>query len=282
MKNILVASDLSARSDRALARAVMLGRQHGSRLTVLHVVDEDLPAAIADRQVEDAQRVLRTTLASVPDAGAVSSDVRVVVGEHYQSIIAQTEELDVDLVVVGQHRKDVLLNLFRGSTGERVVRFGTRPVLIVKSAATHNYLSILAAIDFSVPCSRAIETAAKLAPDADIKLVHAFDIPFRGLLFGGSSMDQLAKKHQRQFQETVEAQTRTFLDTLSVPVALRQVIAREGMPEEVILQVAGETRCDLLALGTHGRSGLGRALLGSVAESLIARAPCDVLAVRAW
>jgi nucleotide-binding universal stress UspA family protein len=54
------------------------------------------------------------------------------------------------------------------------------------------------------------------------------------------------------------------------------------MPEDVVLQVAGETRCDLLVIGTHGRSGLGRALLGSVAESLIARAPCDILAVRGW
>lgn len=280
MKSILVASDLSARSDRALARAVMLARQHGAKLIVLHVVDEDLPAALADRQVEDARHVLRTALAAVPES--VSREVRVVVGEHYQSIIAEAETLEVDLVVVGQHRKDILLDLFRGSTAERVVRFGTRPVLIVKSAATHEYVGILAAVDFSAPCSRAIETATKWAPSADVKLVHAFDIPFRGLLFGGSSMEQLAKKHQRQFQEEVEAQTRTFLDTLSVPLTARQVIAREGMPVEVVLQVAGEVRCDFLAIGTHGRSGLGRALLGSVAESLIARAPCDVLAVRAW
>jgi nucleotide-binding universal stress UspA family protein len=95
-------------------------------------------------------------------------------------------------------------------------------------------------------------------------------------------MEQLAKKHQKQFQETIDAQTKTFLDSLSVPSAMRQVIAREGMPEEVVLEAVRETRCDLLALGTHGRSGLGRALLGSVAESMIARAPCDVLAVRGW
>ena len=95
-------------------------------------------------------------------------------------------------------------------------------------------------------------------------------------------MEQLAKKHQKQFQDTIDEQTQTFLDTLSVSATPRQVIAREGMPEEVVLQVAAETRCDLLVIGTHGRSGLGRALLGSVAESLIARAPCDILAVRGW
>ena len=282
MKTILVASDLSARSDRALARAAELARQHNARLIVIHVVDEELPSALADRQVDDSRRLLGAAVAALPDSGALLSDVRVIVGEHYRTILAEAEASYVDLLVVGQHRKDVLLDLFRGSTGERIVRFGNRPVLIVKLAATHRYVGILAAVDFSAPCKQAIETAVTLAPDADVKLVHAFDIPFRGLLFGGASMEQLAKKHQKQFQDTVDEQTETFLNTLSVSVTPRQVIAREGMPEDVVLQVAGETRCDLLVIGTHGRSGLGRALLGSVAESLIARAPCDILAVRGW
>lgn len=282
MKTILVASDLSARSDRAIARAAVLAQQHNARLIVVHVVDEELPSALADGQVEDAKRVLSATMAALPDPARLFNDVRVIVGEHYRTILAQAETEDVDLVVVGQHRKDVLLDLFRGSTGERIVRFGNRPVLIVKSAVTHSYARTLAAVDFSAPCKRAIETAVTLAPNADIKLVHAFDIPFRGLLLGGASMEQLAKKHQKQFQDAIDEQTRTFLNSMSVPIGPRQVIAREGMPEEIVLQVALETRCELLAIGTHGRSGLGRALLGSVAESLIARAPCDILAVRGW
>lgn len=282
MKTILVASDLSARSDRALARAAILAGQHNSQLIILHVVDEELPAAMADKQVEDAKTMLGSTLAGLLDRSAISSNVQVVVGEHYQTILAEAEASNADLLVVGQHRKDILLDLFRGSTGERILRFGTRPVLIVKSAATHSYVRVLAAVDFSATSRRALETAVMMAPEADVKLVHAFDVPFRGLVFGGTSMEQLAKKHQKQFQETIDAQTKTFLDSLSVPSAMRQVIAREGMPEEVVLEAVRETRCDLLALGTHGRSGLGRALLGSVAESMIARAPCDVLAVRGW
>ncbi len=282
MKTILVASDLSARSDRALARAVLLADQHEAKLVVVHVVDEDLPAASANRQVEDAERLLHAALAELPEAAGLVSEVRVVVGEHYQAILAEGETAGADLVIVGQHRKDILLDLFRGSTGERIIRFGNRPVLVVKSPVSHRYVSVIAAVDFSPPSRQAIEVAVKLAPDADVKLVHAFDIPFRGLLFGGASLEQLAKKHQQQFQEMVEAQTREFLGTLSTPVALRQVIAREGGPEETVLAVVAETRSDLLVVGTHGRSGLGRVLLGSVAEAMLARAPCDVLAVRGW
>lgn len=254
MKTIMAASDLSARSDRALARAAVLARQHQARLLAVHVVDEELPAALADRQAEDADRLLRAAIAALPDSGALSSEVRVVVGEHYQIILSEAEASGADLVVIGQHRKDVLLDLFRGSTGERIIRFGNRPVLVVKSAALHRYVSMLVAVDFSPPSRKAVEMSVKLAPDADIKLVHAFDIPFRGLLFGGASMEHLAKKHQQQFQEMVEAQTREFLATLSAPIALRKVIAREGAPEETVLAVAEETRSDLLVVDTHGRS----------------------------
>lgn len=282
MKTIMVASDLSARSDRALTRGAMIADQHQARLVAVHVVDEELPAGMADRQVEDANRLLRASLVSLPKATERVSEVRIVVGEPYQTILAEAEKLDADLVVIGQHRKDFLLDLFRGSTGERIIRFGNRPVLVVKSAAAHRYVSLLAAVDFSPPSRRAVEVAVKLAPDSDLKLVHAFDIPFRGLLFGGASMEQLAKRHQQQFQEMIEAQTRDFLSTLRVPVTLRQVIAREGGPQEAVLAVVGETRADLLVVGTHGRSGVGRALLGSVAEGLLAQAPCDVLAVRGW
>lgn len=282
MQTILVASDLSARSDRALARAASLAEYHKAKLIVVHVVDEELPAALADRQIEDAERALRAALAPLTQSGGFASELRVVVGEHYQSILAEAERADADLIVIGQHRKDILLDLFRGSTGERIIRFGNRPVLVVKSAARHRYVSLLAAIDFSIPSRRAIEAAVKLAPDADLKLVHAFDIPFRGFMFSGGAMDTLAKKHQQQFQDLVDAQTREFLATLSKPIVVHEVIAKEGRPEEVIISTAEEARPDLLVVGTHGRSGLGRAVLGSVAEHVLARTTCDVLAVRGW
>jgi nucleotide-binding universal stress UspA family protein len=282
MKTILAASDLSARSDRAVGRAALLARERGGELIVLHVVDEELPEALATRQADDARFALSAVLASLPAAEGVACDARVVVGEHYQSILAEVDLSEADLVVIGQHRKDVLLDLFRGSTGERIIRFGNRPVLVVKMPPSNRYLSVLVAVDFSPPSRRAIEAAMRLAPGADIRLVHAFDVPFRGLVFGGTSMERLARTHQEQFEEMIQMQMREFLSTLPKSVALPRVIAREGSPEEVVLSVAEEIGPDLVVVGTHGRSGIGRALLGSVAETVLARASCDVLAVRGW
>lgn len=282
MKRVLVASDLSARSDWAVARAAMLAKLHDCRLTILHVVDEELPAAIADRQSVEAQGNLRQFVASLSDAGPTNVDIEVKIGAGHEAVIEQAEHSDADLVVIGKHRRDILLDLFRGSTGERVIRLGTRPVLVVKQRPQHDYVKVLIAVDFSATCRKALELSLRFLPHADYDLVHAFDIPFRGLLFGAKSMDEVAKKHQRQFHDLVAQQTAEFVGTLSRPVDRRRMVAREGRPEEVIAAVIDELVPQLVVVGTHGRSGLAKALLGSTAEAVLASAPCDVLAVRGW
>jgi nucleotide-binding universal stress UspA family protein len=282
MKSILVATDLSARSDRAVERAVAIANRNNARLCVAHVVDEELPASVAERQKDAAESALRSVIASTPDASAVRVDITVMFGEHYSTIIALAEKEAADLVVIGKHREDVLLDLFRGSTGERVLRFGTRPVLVVKERPSVPYVSVLAAVDFSPPCRKALEFAFELVPDGQFQLVHAFDIPFRGLLLEGRSFGELTKKHQQQFDAMVKEQMAEFLAKLSKPANLFSTIVRDGRPEEVVLSAIAETRPQLVVVGTHGRSGVGRAFLGSVAERVIARSPVDVLAVRGW
>ncbi|QGM97443.1 universal stress protein [Methylocystis parvus] len=282
MKQILLATDLSGRSDRAAARAALLARKHGARLTALHVVDDELPQPVAERQKTDAENALRQTFVNMPHASDLDLTIDVHCGQYHEAIIETAERLDADLIVIGKHREDVLLDLFRGSTGERVLRFGSRPVLVVKNPAGRDYLSALAAVDFSPTSRRALEFSWKLAPDAQAYLGHAFDVPFRSLTLGSTPIDQLAKKHQRQFHDLIEEQMTDFVHMLSRPLDRRFFIAREGSPESVVLALISELKAELLVLGTHGRSGLGRAILGSVAEALLASAPCDVLAVRGW
>jgi nucleotide-binding universal stress UspA family protein len=282
MKRILVASDLSARSEQAIERAVLLVRQHDAELTVLHVVDEDLPADIANRSVEDAKQVLGRTLSAIGNTSGISVHIQTVIGQHYRTIIEQAEQQSVDLVVTGRHREDLILDLFRGSTGERILRAGTCPTLVVKSRPLQSYASVVVGVDFSPPCRKAVEAAVALAPDAEHHLVHAFDIPFRGTLIDDRAIADLTKKHQQQFQDMVDAEAREFLASMPKPIAGNEVRAREGLPADVIIDAAAEFGSDLVVVGTHGRSGLGSALLGSVAESVIDRAPCDVLAVRGW
>jgi universal stress protein E len=282
MKRILLATDLSARSDRAAARAVLLAKKHRASLTALHVVDDELPVLIADGQKEDAQYALRQLFEKMPQAAGIEIDIDVQFGGFEETIIETAERVEADLIVIGKHRRDVLLDLFRGSTGERIIRFGSRPVLVVKCPAEHDYLSLLAAVDFSAASQKALEFSWALAPDAQYNLFHAFDVPFHAFTLGPTSLDQLAKKHQRQYQDLVERQVAEFGHILSRPVDNRAFVTREGSPKSVFLALVNELKPELLVVGTHGRSGLARIVLGSVAETLLAISPCDVLAVRSW
>lgn len=281
-KPFVIATDLSARSDRALARAAMIATEHGVRLFVVHAVDDELPANVAEYQREQAQSLIANALASLPGEAAATARVEVGFGEPYSVILNASEAHDADLVAIGKHRSDVLLDLFRGSTAERVIRFGTRPVLLVKQRPARPYASVLVATDFSPPSRRALEFAAALVPNGHFRLLHAYDVPFRGILFGGSSIDRLAKRHEQQFEQMVTQQMSEHMASLPPGTPRIEPVLKYGAPETMILQAAKESPPDLLVVGTHGRTGVGRALLGSVAETVIDRAESDVLAVRGW
>lgn len=100
LKHVLLASDLSARSERACSRAALLARKHKARLTALHIVDDELPATVAKRQELDAQDALRRTLAALPPAAEFDLNIDVRPGQYEEAIIDRAEQLDADLVVI--------------------------------------------------------------------------------------------------------------------------------------------------------------------------------------
>lgn len=143
MKHILAATDLSPSSEPAVARAIDLAARFRARLTVLHVVDERLPADIADALRLRAEQLIRAQLnaaaaaatgstAAAGGEGEGDADVAVVVGDAFAEILNRAWAGRVDLVVMGTHRKAPVADLFRGTTVERVLRRADYPTLVVR------------------------------------------------------------------------------------------------------------------------------------------------------
>ncbi|HET6518523.1 MAG TPA: universal stress protein [Geminicoccaceae bacterium] len=281
VKRLLAATDLSPRSDRALDRAARLARQWGAELTVLHVVDDDLPASLADRRRSEAELEIRRHLAALPDAGGSKAKVEVVYGQGFAGIIRVAEEREADLVVLGTHRESGLRDIFVGTTVERVLRHGGRPVLLVRDRAPEPYRRVLIAVDFSVYSRRALEFAFRFAPDGEFHIVHAYDVPFSGLL-GADPRGEPGKRQARSFQRMVSEEMDAFLAGFGGAHPHVTRIVRQGAVTDIVAEEVASLRAQLLVVGTHGRTGVAHALLGSVAGSLMKRPPCDVLAVRAW
>jgi nucleotide-binding universal stress UspA family protein len=138
---------------------------------------------------------------------------------------------------------------------------------------------ILAAIDFTEPSDAALDYAIDLAEKlgATVVALHAYEIPIYGFPDAAFvAPPDIATKMLDAAKAGLDAAVATRANA-GVKV---QGILREGPPWEVVNTVAGEVGADLIVLGTHGRRGLSRALLGSVAERVIRTATQPVLAVQ--
>ncbi|MDP3906542.1 universal stress protein [Novosphingobium sp.] len=266
---ILVATDLSARSDRAVDRAAALAQQLGVRLIVLHVIEAGSPLEANPERVQSAIR------AALPDPRA-DVDIVPAIGPAPTMIVEAAASAGCGLIVTGVARFNHVGDFLTGTAVDHIVRHASVPVLVVKQRPHEPYTSILVATDFS-PCSRqALLTAAALFPDAALHLVHAYHVAYESW------------HRSKSVQEDVTAETQAELDAFvqdpAIPDAVRaRLSARLGYGEShsVVCDAADQVGANLVVLGTHGRSGFMPALIGSMAESLLRCVPLDTLMVRA-
>ncbi len=282
MKRLLVATDLSARSDRALDRALDLSRTLNAELTIVHVVDDDQPASMADAQKSAAEAAIRDHVARIAPDDSDRITTEVVFGKAYVEIIELTEKIGAEFIVVGMRRNNGAGDLFRGTTVERIIRASTVPVLLVRDRADTPYANVMVGVDFSVYSRRAVEFAVRLVPSGAFRLVHAYDVPFKGFLFGQDARREISKQHEQQFKTMIDEEMATFLGSVEAKPAKLERIMQMGTVQEVIQDQTSRLKPDLLVIGTHGRTGVAHAFLGSIAEDLLRDPPCDVLAVKAW
>jgi len=280
LKKILVATDLSARSDRALQRALTLAYERQAELEILHVVDDTWPQKIIEQHEASAGRGIVEQIAALPASRDVRFSTTVVRGQDYREIIRRSEEIGADLIVLGVHRT-ALRELFRGTTAERVLRLGRKPVLVVKDPVARSYRRVLVGADLSVHSRRAISVAAELAPSGEFLLVHATHVPFIGFL-GRESTEALVRDEQREFEAALEKEIRELKERLGTSAPNFKTAVMEGPVSAVIRAKMEEFQPDLIAVGTHGRTAISGLVLGSIAEDLLAEAPVDVVAVKAW
>jgi len=143
---------------------------------------------------------------------------------------------------------------------------------------------LMFATDFS-PCSQeALAHARYLATElgAEVNVVHVFERPF--FIEAGVSHRLQLRHDVDQWIQEAKDEAKRRLESLANELRIKgltvTVAFREGIPFVEILKEADEWRADLIVMGTHGRTGVAHALIGSVAERVVERAPCAVLTVR--
>jgi nucleotide-binding universal stress UspA family protein len=137
---------------------------------------------------------------------------------------------------------------------------------------------ILVPVDFTETSDRALDYAIELARrfDAAVTLMHAYLVPAYG--FPDTAIIASAEL-AAQISSSAQARLNAFIDSYKTSGLAMNAILRDGVPWEEIKTVAEEVHADLIVIGTHGRRGLARALLGSVAENVIRTSNLPVLVI---
>lgn len=277
INKILMATDLSPRCERALQRAIVLADQFGAELRVLHVVQEAFVDSVTLQHETIAQSFIEEQIARLGTSNKVNAKLQIVRGTEHECIIDEAQSFGADLIVLGTHRHTAP-ELFQGTTIERVVRYGRTPVLMIKNAVDGPYGEALVGIDLSDQAMMALEFAAKLTAGGLVQMLHVTHRPFSGFL-SRETQDQAIQEQKDEIATTVETWVDVVSGTLGEGPPKFENIFREGAAAAVIKETADELKPELIAIGTHGRTGIAHAVIGSVAEEMLASAPCDVLVV---
>jgi nucleotide-binding universal stress UspA family protein len=250
---------------------------------MVHVVDDDKPESIVAEETRSAESALYQLVRSTPELREISCETKITLGEPFEGIIAAAEQTSADLIVMGAHRKAILRDIFVGTTLERVVRTGSRAVLMVNTEPSAPYRRVLAAVDLSDFSRHALQVAKQLGflDRATVTVLHAFASTVDGPLAAANL--SLTETEEARARESAHASLELgrFLkdvDLGEIPYARRL----DGSPPvAAISKAAKELNVDFVVIGTHGRSGLTKLLLGSVADEVLRQVDKDILAVPA-
>lgn len=286
-KHIIAATDLSPASRHASARAALLARSQGARLTLVHALSRDLLdelAALAGNSqpaqaLESASRErLQAIAADLAAHHGITVDSRLLTDPVLPAIAEVVRQTRADLVVAGTRGASFLRGTIIGSTAERIASRTATPVLMVREAAWGDYRRLLVPVDFSPASAAALQLARRMAPHADIVLMHAVELQLQGRMrLGGVSTEALS--HYRQ--SAIDAAHRQ-LDALAKRCGwpsdrLTLSLPSGGAAWTHILQEQQEQDCDLIVIGRQGRHALADALLGSTTRMVLAESAVDVL-----
>jgi nucleotide-binding universal stress UspA family protein len=280
---ILVPTDGSAAADAATETALSLARRFDASLHAINVVELGGSPIDADSEVTaEVTRRGEETLATLRDRAAdvgvsATTRVRETADPVHQTIVDYARDHDVDLIVMGTHGRTGLNRLVLGSVTERTLRTSPIPVLTVHedTVLDSDFERVLVPTDGSDAANVAADHGIRIAEatDAAIHVVHVVNLTSVSGEFGSAEVLKALEDAGQQAVDDVIGRAED--------AGLRSVEASvlSGTPARAIMDYADERDIDVIAMGTHGRTGLERYLLGSVTEKIVRITDVPVLTV---
>jgi len=271
-ERILIPTDGSQSAEAAARHGAAIAAAFDASIHVISVVvTRACGDGLADAQAQDAVSTLEKRFEQEADLSWRSVVER---GSPYEAILSYSSEHDIDLIVMGTHGRRGLSRTLLGSVTERVIRVSNDPVLAVPPRASgrerEEYETVLIPTDGS--------PAATVAVDHGIAIAERVGASVRVLcvIEGERGLPPLGDPLRDEAVEAVEAVAERASGR-DVPLTTH---VQPGTPHEVLTNFVSASGIDLVAMGTHGRAGVRRQLLGSVTERVLRTSDAPVLTVR--
>jgi nucleotide-binding universal stress UspA family protein len=279
-RKILVAVDSSESSRNALHQAFKLANEEKCWITVTSVVPP-YEGEIEILGVKDIRAALRKPCEdALAEVEKIAKTERMLVktvceeGEVHERIVDLADAENCDVIVMGRRGLRRIERALIGSVTARVIGHTQRDVLVVPKGAPVGWKKIVLATDGSRHSAAATERALSFAKayGGELRVVSVVDVPTEFYAEAPKAVEDLVKK-AKGFVADVKKQA----DAAGVKA---ETFVGEAEAHEAIANLAKEQNADMIIIGSHGRTGLRRLLMGSVAEKVIGYAPCPVLVVR--
>jgi nucleotide-binding universal stress UspA family protein len=287
---VLFATDGSPSSSRAQDLVASIGWPSPTDIEVLHVdqlqiEDLELPADTLSPLHEKIRAQIRVQLAAAKRAlegPGRDVEVRMVLGRPASAIADEARRLAADVIVLGSRGHSAFASALLGSVAAEVVDHAPCPVLVARTAALTGTVLAHDGSDGARQAEQLVATWPFLRA-LPVRVVSVWNIdpgyaaldPVGGVIDPDvyqQIVDDLKKERQ-----TITAEAVKRLAAMGIRASAE---VRDGGPVQQLIAAAREARADLIVVGSRGRTGLARLVLGSVARGVLFHAPCSVLITR--
>ncbi len=285
-EKLLLATDGSQFSEGAIREAIRLAKRCSSQLSALSVIETNPEyETIAPQLLEKAEKSAQDHLRSVKEQAkkeGVDCSTNILEGEDSFNYIAdEAAKNKISMIVMGRRGKTGLKRLVMGSTTARVIGHAPCNVLVVPRAAHVEFKNILVATDGSRYATAAASEAIGIAKKNSSKLIVLAVVPSESMqpmdiVHSQMSRDVIAEAELNEAEKNAKA-VKGAAQNEGVAV---EAFIMGGKPSDAIVQTAKEKNVDVIILGSHGKTGIDKLLMGSVAERVIVLTSCAVLVVK--
>jgi hypothetical protein len=267
MEKLMVATDGSEHSETAIREAINLAKICSSNLIAVSVVKTNLEFdSVLPQFVEKAEQEAITHLESVKARATKEGvDCMTIVGlseEPYEDIVRHASKNNVDMIIMGTHGRTDMKRLMMGSVTALVIGHAPCKILVLPLNARVGCKNVLVATDGSKYSDAAASEALGISKRCGSSLI----------VISVASSDTEMASAKDNVNKVVDAAEKEGIKTTSV--------VTKGKPYEAIIETSKQKEADLIVVGSHGRTGLARLLMGSVTERVIGLAEAAVLVVK--